>query len=293
MKILEQKGVEITNIEGARFNNFISGGKNGVLKGVLNECRVYLASSNVVCISTGEILVQGIRIQFTEEQSFSMTSTPFERVHYHVIAKVVRNLEDISVEIQLRPIQALQQQSLYQEDSGIYEIELIRFVHETSGTLSNVTRVIKTIDGSTGSSVPTESPNMEYVTTARLKYFEYGNEETYNYKNFDYESITAGKYLVLGDITVNFNYYYEGYGMQPSIAKGAVTTVVDLSPNSGETVTMEFRMPCNWEYDDETFEYSILPIFINMLNGGTDIAFGGGWDDLVDYDCTLTFIKIG
>lgn len=137
------------------------------------------------------------------------------------------------------------------------------------------------------------SANFEYVTTARLKYFEYGNEETYNYKNFDYESITAGKYLVLGDITVNFNYYYEGYGMQPSIAKGAVTTVVDLSPNSGETVTMEFRMPCNWEYDDETFEYSILPIFINMLNGGTDIAFGGGWDDLVDYDCTLTFIKIG
>lgn len=135
--------------------------------------------------------------------------------------------------------------------------------------------------------------NFEYVTTARLKYHNNTDYGEYNYTNFDYESITSGKYLVLGDITVNFNYYIEDYGMQPHIAKGTAMTVVDLLPNSGEQVTMAFNVPCDWEADTYTFDHYLTPIAFYMYNGGTDIGFQGVWDDLQSYDCTLTFIKIG
>lgn len=151
MKILEQKGIEITNIDGAVFNNFTSGGKDGILKGVLNECKVYLPASNIVAISTGEMLVQGIRIQLTEEQTFSFSATPSLPIRYQVVVRVVRQQEDVSVEFQLRPIQALEQQNLYKTDSGVYEAEVIRFTQMSSGSLEDVTRTMDIISGSTSS----------------------------------------------------------------------------------------------------------------------------------------------
>ena len=151
MKILEQKGIEITNIDGAVFNNFTSGGKDGILKGVLNECKVYLPASNIVAISTGEMLVQGIRIQLTEEQTFSFSATPSLPIRYQVVVRVVRQQEDVSVEFQLRPIQALEQQNLYKTDSGVYEAEVIRFTQMSSGSLEDVTRTMDIISGGTSS----------------------------------------------------------------------------------------------------------------------------------------------
>lgn len=37
-KILEQNGIDIENIDGAAFNNFAAGGRDGIMAGVLSEC---------------------------------------------------------------------------------------------------------------------------------------------------------------------------------------------------------------------------------------------------------------
>lgn len=150
MKILEKKGTDITNIDGAAFNNFTAAGRDGILKGVLNECRVYLAASNIIAVATGELIVQGVRIKLDEEQSFSLTSTPSQAIRYHIVVKAERNQEDIAVTLFLRPVQALQQQALYQEDSGIYEAELARFTHETSGDITDFVRTLDVITGGAG-----------------------------------------------------------------------------------------------------------------------------------------------
>ena len=39
-KILESLGVEIENIDDAAFNNFLVSSESGIVKGVLDECKV-------------------------------------------------------------------------------------------------------------------------------------------------------------------------------------------------------------------------------------------------------------
>ena len=40
-KILERNGVDNENIDGAAFNNFAAGERDGIVAGVLSQCSIY------------------------------------------------------------------------------------------------------------------------------------------------------------------------------------------------------------------------------------------------------------
>lgn len=73
--ILEQIGTEITHLDGAAINRMSSGLSDGIVPGVLNQCSVYQLSSNAFEISSGELIIQGIRIKITEPYTHTITPT--------------------------------------------------------------------------------------------------------------------------------------------------------------------------------------------------------------------------
>ena len=61
-KVLEKNNTDNTNINGASFNKFVAGQRDGILKGILNECSVTNPVSNVVMVDTGEFIINGFRV---------------------------------------------------------------------------------------------------------------------------------------------------------------------------------------------------------------------------------------
>ena len=141
-KILENNNVEIENIDGAAFNNFAAGNKSGVLRGVLNECALF-ATGNVISVSTGCLLIHGIRVKITEAESVTLSSAPSVNTRYQLIAQIVMDEEtEITFSVFARTIEPLVQHALFVNGFGTYQVELGQFVHTTDG---NITQVIKTI----------------------------------------------------------------------------------------------------------------------------------------------------
>ena len=87
-KILEQNGIDIENIDGGAFNNFAAGNRDGILKGVLNECSL-VAEGNSISIGTGVIILQGIRVKITDPEIISVSSVPYESVRYQIVAQII------------------------------------------------------------------------------------------------------------------------------------------------------------------------------------------------------------
>ena len=168
MKILEQKGVEITNIDGAAFNNFCAGGRNGILKGVLNECVFFQPSSNIIAINTGEIIVQGFRVVVTESKSFSLTSTPASATRYQLVLSITKNGEEVYANLFVREIKILQQDKLFESDYGIHEVEILRFTHQTNGNIEDITRTLDVINGGTSAN-SSSGFSVGIVTTTTLE----------------------------------------------------------------------------------------------------------------------------
>lgn len=155
-KILEANGVDNENVDGSALNNFIASGENGIIKGVLNECTVYLVDRNTVAMDTGEILIQGFRVKilsaYTVSRSDSGTSTD-----YQVIARLTLSTDrSVNFDIICRNPSSLRTDSLYRTESGVYEIELIRFTTTLNG-VQNLKRIIYPIDMQ---SVALESANI-------------------------------------------------------------------------------------------------------------------------------------
>lgn len=146
MKIFEKKGVETTFVDGAAFNNFAAGNRDGILSGVLDECRLYLVASNIVGLCTGEMIIQGVRVKLDQEIHFSLFATPTQNVSYHIIARVTLS-DDVSVEVKLRTTESLMQESLYTQEMGVYEVEIGKFTHDTSGKVVDLERTLKVITG--------------------------------------------------------------------------------------------------------------------------------------------------
>ena len=138
-KVLEAIGVENENVDGAALNNAIFGGKNGIMKGILNDCRVYEYAGKIH-ISTGVIVVQGFRVKIMEEWSSSISSIPIIDTKYHVIVRIrlFSGTHAVSSEIILREKKDLVQDNLFATESGVHEEEIATCTQSTEGKLIDI-----------------------------------------------------------------------------------------------------------------------------------------------------------
>lgn len=165
--ILEKNGVEQTNLDGGAFNNFAAGGRSGIIQGVLGECTVTQPSSNSVAVSTGELIISGIRVKLTEQLLFTFTTTPAVPIRYQLAAKVSVSADgNVIFETDVREVASLVQDDIYKFGQGTYEVEIARFTHAEDG-VTDLVRTIDIITGGVGSST-TGSINIGNVTTNTL-----------------------------------------------------------------------------------------------------------------------------
>ena len=174
-KILEQNGIHNENVDGAAFNNFSAGGRNGILKGVLNECLVYKTSSNILTISPGEILVQGFRVKILDSEDFSIAGSPLIDTDYHLIIELTLSLDrSVSVRLLCRPVERLLQENLFGNEEGIYQEEIASFVYSTQGSIEELNPTMNVISGPVGEGGEGDSI-IDYIVSkagAGLKYVE-------------------------------------------------------------------------------------------------------------------------
>ena len=87
-RILENNGIDNTNIDGASFNNFCAGQEVELIKGRLNECAITSPSSSVVNINTGELIIFGSRI-IIDSTNFTFSTLPSTATRYSLVAEIV------------------------------------------------------------------------------------------------------------------------------------------------------------------------------------------------------------
>ena len=150
MKILENNGIKIENIDGAAFNEFLAG-KDGVVKGVLDECIVYKANSNMLKMGTGLILVHGVRIKMLEETSLNIPSNSFPAtpIRYRYILTLELKSDksfDVSFKSEEFSNRELIKEDLYKTNQGKYELELFRYTIDANG-YTDIVRVFDIIAG--------------------------------------------------------------------------------------------------------------------------------------------------
>ena len=166
-KILEQNGIDNENIDGGAFNNFAAGNRDGVLKGVLEECNL-VAEGNSISIGTGVIILQGIRVKITDQEIISVSSVPSKPVRYQIVVQLVMEEGDLSCSFFVRVPAELIKDNFYNsgKGNGIYQQEIGRFTHNSDGSLSDVQMTIGVISGGGGGS--TSSIEIGDVTTSML-----------------------------------------------------------------------------------------------------------------------------
>lgn len=149
-KILEQEAVDITHIDGAILNNHFAGGRSGIVGGYANECAL-ASEGNTVIVSTGLLLLNGVRVEITEVESVVLSSTPTQDTTYQLIAQLtIDSNQAPSFEFIARTPQALIKNPIGQDGGvGVYQLELARFTHATDGTIKNIVRTANVLYGAT------------------------------------------------------------------------------------------------------------------------------------------------
>lgn len=150
-RVLTKNGVENTNIDGARDNNFNAGGRSGIVKGVLNE-GTFTAQGNEIVFDTCELRISGHRVVIEEPSRISLSGTPYSAERFQYIAKITNIDGEISFELITTLIHELEQDDIL-NGNGVYELEIGRFTHDTSGNITDVVRTADVITGGTGSGV--------------------------------------------------------------------------------------------------------------------------------------------
>ena len=153
IKILTKSGEEITAIDDARAYNFDAGNKSGIVKGALNEGKLFLVSSNVIGLDSCELRISGHRIVIDSAESITMANRPSVATRYSMIAEVV--VSDASVpsfRLFIQPAKTeLIQQNLYKtlNGNGTYQLRIGNFTLGTDGLISDIVRTADVISGST------------------------------------------------------------------------------------------------------------------------------------------------
>ena len=146
-KILENDGVDITNIDGAVLNNFSAGNRSGLVGGFLNECALS-STGNSIILSTGCLMLHGVRVKISEVESVVMSSTPSQDTRYQLIAQVIVDTAG-KVEFSLfaQAVQSLIQNAFLVDGMGTYQLEIGQFTHTTSGTITDIVKTANVIYG--------------------------------------------------------------------------------------------------------------------------------------------------
>ena len=164
-KILENNGVDNENIDGAALNNFSAGNRDGIIGGVLNECALAVVG-NVLSVSTGCLLLHGVRVKITAPETLSMSSSPTTDTRYQIIAQITLSSEkEVAFTLFVQPITPLIQEDLFVEGFGTYQVELGRFTHDTNGNIVDPIRTADVIYGGGSGAVDIEIGD---VTTTTL-----------------------------------------------------------------------------------------------------------------------------
>ena len=144
-KILEANGIENENIDGGAFNNFTAGGKSGVIAEVLDECKLS-STGNTVIVSTGLLLIKGIRVKLEESVCLLLSGNPAVDTNYYIVAKVVLSADtSVLFDTYLTTKGTRTQENLYKYNNGTYELELGRFIHTTNGEIKDLQRTVEII----------------------------------------------------------------------------------------------------------------------------------------------------
>lgn len=148
-KILTKNGVENTNIDGARGEYFNSGGRSGIVKGILNEGAFSVNASNSIYFDTCELRICGHRILIDEPIYFTFANRPSVNITYSLVAQIIVS-DNGNVEFSIfyqNSNTGLIQEPLFAKTKGTgkYQIELGRFTLCSDGAISDVKRTIKVI----------------------------------------------------------------------------------------------------------------------------------------------------
>lgn len=170
-KILTKNGIENTNIDGARGENFNAGMRSGIVKGALNEGNFNTNASNSIFLDTCELRISGHRIVIDEIIYKTFTNTPTTPTRYSLVAQVVVNDSsnvDFSMFVQSANT-TLVQDNLYKtlNGAGTYQLEIGRFTLQPDGTITDVVRTADLITGGSSAS-GSGNINIGYVTTNTL-----------------------------------------------------------------------------------------------------------------------------
>ena len=142
MKILESNKVLQSVFSGMAINYLNTEYQNGYIRDIYNECKVVMNSSNSITVSTGMIVVEGIRLLFDEAETFNITSFPDSSLLHHLVLKVTATTEgENKAEIINRINEPLRQDEILKTGSGVYELELASYLLSPNG-ISNFAQTL-------------------------------------------------------------------------------------------------------------------------------------------------------
>ena len=148
IRILTKNGVDNTNIDGARDNNFNSGRRSGILKGGLKEGNLY-GTGNTLVLESCELRLCGHRVIIDSAESITLYDTPVNPYRQSLIAQIqVDKDKNVSFDFIVQDINTkLIQDNLDLNGSGTYQLEIGKFTLLTNGNISDVVRTADLITG--------------------------------------------------------------------------------------------------------------------------------------------------
>lgn len=150
IKVLTQNSVDNTNIDGARQIHFSAGNRSGIIKGSLNEGRLFLSSSNTLSLDTCALFISGHYVLITEPISYNFLTKPSKPTRYAYVAqiKVINGNPEFSLIMQ-SAITPLIQDNLFKTEKGdgTYQLELGRVTLLPNGMIEDPVRTADVITG--------------------------------------------------------------------------------------------------------------------------------------------------
>lgn len=161
VKVLEQLGVDNENIDGAAFNLFSAGGRDGIMKGVLNECAVSLPSSVSIRVETGELMLHGFRVKITTAYDETYSALPSVTEEICVVGSIHLDSDrSVSFSIGLYPNgYVLTKDNLFKTESGLYETVIATLVASPEGLSDIKLKLPVVFGGYTEDSTASVAPN--------------------------------------------------------------------------------------------------------------------------------------
>ena len=250
-KILEALGVDNENIDGAALNWMASSGKNGILRGVLNECKFYQTTSTSAEIGTGELMIHGFRVKLTEPYAIEQPYIVPENTFSVIMGISLASDRQVSLSITCEPTRTLVQDNLFVTEQGLYEIEFGKITAGPSG----ITALVRTVEPIViGSSVPSEEE--DEPAAACITEYDYVISDPSEFTQANLNKM-SGNVLVNCDIMLTGGQSYPEQFTIPSAVKvlnfNGHRLDVDLTAGNGtertncRLINAYFEVGGNWE----------------------------------------------